>query len=120
MAEKKGSSSVGLFGKIEHFDENGNKIAESRPTLFGGYDEYDAEGNKIGESKLGLFGKMEHFDLDGNKIGRPGKVILVNMNTMTGTAIRQERAGRSFMANGMTIKNEQKTSWLLTDGQLVL
>lgn len=32
---KKGYSSRGLFGNINHYDEHGKKIRESRPGLFG-------------------------------------------------------------------------------------
>lgn len=32
---EKGYSSPGLFGQINHYDEKGHKIGESRPGFFG-------------------------------------------------------------------------------------
>ena len=43
------------WGRLVHYDENGNKIGESRPSFWGGYDNYDASGNKIGETHHGFF-----------------------------------------------------------------
>ena len=69
----------GLFGGTytEHYDDDGNKIGESREQegLFGGtYTEhYDNDYNSIGESREqeGLFGGTytEHYDDDYNSIG---------------------------------------------------
>ncbi len=64
-------SRMGIFGNIEHFDENGKKIGESRPGLFAGsYDDYDAEGHKVGTSweKLAGIG-YNHYDDHGNMTG---------------------------------------------------
>ncbi len=36
MSDKKGHSSPGLFGDINHYASSGKKIGESRPGLFGG------------------------------------------------------------------------------------
>lgn len=66
---KKGYSQRGLFGDINHYDENGKKIGESRPGLFGGYTNYDAKGNKVGRSDPGLFGSYNHYDNHGKKTG---------------------------------------------------
>ena len=62
-------SSPGLFGQINHYDEKGHKIGESRPGLFGGFTEYDAKGHKIGESRPGFFGSLHHYDQSGKKTG---------------------------------------------------
>ncbi len=66
----------GFFGKYtEHYDDQGNKIGESRERegFFGKYVEhYDAHGNKIGESRdrEGFFGAYtEHTDTSGRKTG---------------------------------------------------
>lgn len=66
----------GVFGKyIEHYDDKGNKIGESREIdgVFGKYTEHrDRDGRKIGESRdtKGVFGDYtEHRDRDGRKIG---------------------------------------------------
>jgi hypothetical protein len=67
--KKKGSSRIGLFGEIKHYDEKGRKIGESRPGIFGGFTEYDAKGRKIGESRPGLFGDLKHYDRNGKKTG---------------------------------------------------
>ena len=86
--KKKGSSRIGLFGEIKHYDEKGRKIGESRPTMFGGYNEYDAKGRKVGEikhydkrgrktgeSKWSLFGDLNHYDQKGKKIGHSERGI---------------------------------------------
>ncbi len=67
---KKGSSRPGLFGTINHYDEDGKKTGHSRPGLFGGYSHYDEEGKKTGYSNKGLFGGYNHYDNDGNRTGR--------------------------------------------------
>lgn len=38
---KKGYSRPGLFGGLNHYDENGNKQGESLNGLFGGWNHYD-------------------------------------------------------------------------------
>ena len=48
MADKKGTSRRGFFGQINHYDENGNKIGESRPSFWGGFDEYVVVDNIFG------------------------------------------------------------------------
>ncbi len=64
----KGRSEPGLFGTINHYDENGNKVGRSEPGFFGGYTNYDADGNKIGHSDPGFFGGYNHYDNNGNKV----------------------------------------------------
>ena len=66
----------GVFGKYtEHFDDDGNKIGESKiiDGVMGKYVEHrDTEGRKIGESKYreGVFEDYtEHFAKDGRKLG---------------------------------------------------
>ena len=44
--EKKGYSRPGLFGSINHYDENGKKVSESRPGFFGSMKHYDNKGKK--------------------------------------------------------------------------
>ena len=66
---KKGHSERGMFGTINHYDENGKKVGESRPGLFGGYVNYDEKGNQTGRSDPGLFGGYTHYDSDGKKTG---------------------------------------------------
>lgn len=70
MSDKKGHSTPGLFGDINHYDSNGKKIGESRPGPFGGYTNYDANGKKVGHSDPGLFGGYTHYDNHGHKTGR--------------------------------------------------
>lgn len=65
----KGRSERGLFGSINHYDENGKKIGHSDPGLFGGYTNYDERGKKIGHSDPGLFGGYNHYDSHGRKTG---------------------------------------------------
>ena len=67
---KKGYSSPGFFGGINHYDEQGRKIGHSDPGLFGGYNHYDSHGRKTGYSDPGLFGGYNHYDNHGNKTGR--------------------------------------------------
>lgn len=67
---KKGHSTPGLFGSINHYDENGKKIGRSDPGLFGSYNHYDSNGHKTGHSNPGLLGSYNHYDSRGNKIGR--------------------------------------------------
>ena len=66
----KGRSERGLFGDINHYDENGRKIGHSSPGLFGDYTNYDASGRKVGRSSRGVFGGYNHYDNNGRKIGR--------------------------------------------------
>jgi len=47
--KKKGSSRMGLFREIKHYDEKGRKIGESRPSFFGGH------------SDRGLFGDWKDY-----------------------------------------------------------
>ncbi len=48
---KKPYSRTNIWGDIEHFDENGKKIGESRKGFFEGeYVNYDAKGHKTGTS----------------------------------------------------------------------
>lgn len=65
----KGRSEPGLFGSINHYDENGKKTGHSEPGLFGGYTNYDANGRKVGHSDPGLFGGYNHYDNNGRKTG---------------------------------------------------
>lgn len=65
---RKGRSEPGLFGTINHYDENGKKVGRSEPGFFGGYTNYDADGNKIGHSDPGFFGGYNHYDNNGNKV----------------------------------------------------
>lgn len=65
MSDKKGYSTPGLFGDINHYDSSGKKIGESRPGLFGGYTNYDANGKKVGHSDPGLFGGYNYSDSQG-------------------------------------------------------
>lgn len=64
-------SKTDFWGNVEHFDENGKKVGESRPGFFEGtYNDYDANGNKIGTSSEQLFGVgYNHYDNNGHKIG---------------------------------------------------
>lgn len=64
-----GRSQRGLFGSVNHYDENGKKIGHSDPNLFGGYTHYDADGKKTGHSDPGLFGGYRHYDAQGNRTG---------------------------------------------------
>ncbi len=66
---KKGHSSPGLFGSINHYDEHGKKIGHSEPGLFGGYNHYDSKGHKTGHSDPGLLGGYNHYDSRGRKTG---------------------------------------------------
>ena len=67
----KGYSYEDLFGNIQHYDSDGHKIGESRPSLFGGYTDYDADGHKTGRSEEHFFGGgFDHYDNHGNKTGR--------------------------------------------------
>ena len=65
----KGHSERGMFGNINHYDENGKKVGESRPGMFGGYVNYDNNGNKTGHSDPGMFGGYNHYDNNGKKTG---------------------------------------------------
>ena len=42
--KKKGSSRMGLFGDMKHYDKSGHKTGESRWDLFGGLNHYDKNG----------------------------------------------------------------------------
>ena len=68
---KKPYSRTNIWGDIEHFDENGKKIGESRKSIFEGeYVNYDAKGNKTGTSREQLFGVgYNHYDNHGRKTG---------------------------------------------------
>ena len=57
-------SQEGLFGEINHYDENGY-AGTSVPNIIDGYDTYDADGNYVCTSQEGLFGEINHFGLDG-------------------------------------------------------
>ena len=65
----KGRSEPGLFGRVNHYDENGKKTGYSEPGLFGGYNTYDTKGNKVGHTEPGIFGGYNHYDTKGNKVG---------------------------------------------------
>ena len=44
---KKGYSTRGFFGTVNHYDKNGKKIGSSSPGFFGGTNHYDANGKKV-------------------------------------------------------------------------
>ncbi len=68
--KKKITSVPGLFGEIIHYDENGERIGESRPGLLdGSMIHYDADGNPVGRSDPGLFSDLVHRDGDGSVTG---------------------------------------------------
>lgn len=51
--KKEGYSRPGLFGTMNHYDANGNKIGESTPGFFGGMNNYDARnGITTGQNEL--------------------------------------------------------------------
>ncbi|VYT30904.1 Uncharacterised protein [uncultured Blautia sp.] len=41
MSRKDGYSRRGIFGGINHYDENGRKTGHSSHGIFGGWDHYD-------------------------------------------------------------------------------
>lgn len=41
MSRKDGYSRRGIFGGINHYDENGRKTGHSSRGIFGGWDHYD-------------------------------------------------------------------------------
>ena len=59
--KKKGSSRIGLFGEIKHYDKCGHKTGESRWGLFGDLKHYDKKGKKIGHSDRGIFGDWKNY-----------------------------------------------------------
>ena len=67
MTPKRVTSVPGLFGGMDHYDENGNYAGESWPGLFeGSMEHYDANGQYAGYSDPGLFAdshfiQHEHF-----------------------------------------------------------
>lgn len=61
------NSSPGMFGSMNHYDENGKKIGHSSPGMFGSTNHYDAHGNKVGRSSSGFFGSKNHYDDHGRK-----------------------------------------------------
>ena len=65
----KGRSEPGLFGRVTHYDEHGQKTGYSEPGIFGGYNTYDTKGNKVGHTEPGIFGGYNHYDTHGNKVG---------------------------------------------------
>lgn len=65
----KGRSEPGLFGRVNHYDEHGQKTGYSEPGIFGGYNTYDTKGNKVGHTEPGIFGGYNHYDTHGNKVG---------------------------------------------------
>ena len=70
---KKGHSAPGLFGQINHYDQNGCKTGESRPNIFGGFTEYDSNGKKVSESQPGYFVCLNHYDQNRHKTEVTGK-----------------------------------------------
>ena len=40
---------------MNHYDNNGHKVGESRPGFFGGVNHYDDKGHKQGHSNPGIF-----------------------------------------------------------------
>ena len=51
-----------FLGGMNHYDNNGHKVGESRPGFFGSMKHYDNKGNKQGHSEPGLFGGYNHYD----------------------------------------------------------
>ena len=45
MSDKKAYIRSELFGQINHYNEKGWKVGESRPGIFDGFTEYDASMN---------------------------------------------------------------------------
>ena len=69
MSDKKISSIPGLFGEIDHYDENGDYLGSSMQGLFGEMKHYNADGSSTGYSVEGLFGEQKHYDKDGQVQG---------------------------------------------------
>ena len=60
----------GLFGELNHYNEQGEKIGESWRGLFGGsWDHYDSNGSYAGYSDVGLFTDKEHYDRNNSHVG---------------------------------------------------
>lgn len=72
----KGHSERDIFGRVNHYDEHGNKIGFSDPDIFGGYTNYDSLGNKTGRSEPTILGGYNHYDKNGRKIGHSNPDIL--------------------------------------------
>ena len=59
----------GLFGQLNHYNENGEKIGESVRGLVGGsWDHYDKQGNYSGYSDVGLFTDYNHYNRENNRM----------------------------------------------------
>ena len=69
MGRKRVTSLPGIFGGVDHYDENGKRVGYSLPGLFGGMDHYNADGSPAGFSTEGLFGGMDHYDAGGSPAG---------------------------------------------------
>ncbi|MFQ8882298.1 MAG: hypothetical protein ACLR7W_11150 [Ruminococcus sp.] len=50
-----------FFGGMNHYDNNGHKVGESRPGFFGGLNHYDDKGHKRGHSNPGVLGGFNHY-----------------------------------------------------------
>ena len=50
-----------FFGGMNHNDNNGHKVGESRPGFFGGLNHYDDKGHKQGHSNPGFLGGFNHY-----------------------------------------------------------
>ena len=59
---KKDIAGQDYFRGMNHYDNDGHKVGESRPGFFGSVKHYDNVGKKQGDSEPGLFGGFNHYD----------------------------------------------------------
>lgn len=62
MSPRKITSVPGLFGTVNHYDENGNYLGYSAESALSGVNHYDASGNLAGYSLDSAFGGENHYD----------------------------------------------------------
>ena len=77
---RKGHSTPGLFGEINHYDEHGKRTGKSVPGIFGGYTNYDEQGHRIGHSSPGIFGGYTHYDKNGKRTGHSSHGVFGGYN----------------------------------------